>query len=88
MRAINDLELVLIELQYAAADNLHCKATTSDPLELADLGAELPKIRAAMLAVKFALDSMQTFTRSRCTARAMAMTVGLEPHASRALKGS
>ena len=60
MQAINDLELVLIELEYAAADYSHRQASTSDPLERADLEALLPKIRVATLAIRIALDKMQT----------------------------
>jgi hypothetical protein len=60
MQAINDLELVLIELEYAAADYSHRQASTSDPLERADLEALLPKIRVATLAIRIALDGMQT----------------------------
>ena len=60
MQAINDLELVLIELEYAAADYSHRRASTSDPLERADLETLLPKIRVATLAIRIALDKMQT----------------------------
>ena len=60
IQAINNLELVLIELEYAAADYSHRKASTPDPLERADLEALLPKIRVATLAIRIALDKMQT----------------------------
>ena len=60
MKAIKYQELVLIELEYAAADCVHHKTSTSDPSERADLEALLAKIRAARLAAQFALDSMQT----------------------------
>ena len=59
MQAINDLELVLIELEYAAADYSHRQASTSDPLERADLEALLYKIVTAKRVVKYALDSIQ-----------------------------
>jgi hypothetical protein len=60
MRTIRALESVLIDLEYDEADYSYCKASTSDPLELAEMKALLPKIRAARLMVRFALDSMQT----------------------------
>jgi hypothetical protein len=58
MQTIRTLESALIDLEYAAADYSYWKASTSDPLELAEMKA--PKIRAARLMVRFALDSMQT----------------------------
>jgi len=60
MQAIDYLKLGLIELQYAAADCSQRKASTSDPLERADMEALLSKITMARLAVQFALDNMRT----------------------------
>jgi hypothetical protein len=59
MQAINYLELVLIELEYAAADCLYRETSASDPSEQVDLDELLPKIRAAKVTVLYALDSMQ-----------------------------
>jgi hypothetical protein len=60
MKVINDLELVLIELEYSAADCLYRKISTSDPSEQANSKALLPKLKTARLAVRFALDSMRS----------------------------
>jgi hypothetical protein len=64
MQSINHLELALIELEYAIADSLDCKTTTSDRLERADMEVLLPKIRMAKLAVQFALDALDSMQSS------------------------
>jgi hypothetical protein len=60
MQDINFLELALIDLEYAAADCSHRKTTTSVQSECVDLEALLHKIMTAKLAVKYALDTLQT----------------------------
>jgi len=58
MHVIDNLELALIDLEYAVADIAHCKASTSDPLRLADLEALLPKAMAARRAVRLAVAAL------------------------------
>ena len=60
MQEINFLELALIDLEYAAADCSHRKTSTSVPSEWVDLEALLNKIITAKVAVKYALDTLQT----------------------------
>jgi hypothetical protein len=56
VQAVDNLELALIDLEYAAADSSRGRTSFSDPLERADLEALLPKISAANRMVQLALD--------------------------------
>src|SRR5277367_2432912 len=57
---VNDVvELVLIELQYTAADFSERRQSTSDPLERAALDILLLNIRMAMVAIEFALEAIR-----------------------------
>jgi hypothetical protein len=58
MQVIDNLEVALIDLEYAVADIAHCKASTSDPLKLADLEALLLKAVAAKRAVRLAVAAL------------------------------
>jgi hypothetical protein len=60
MQAVNYLELVLIELEYAAADCDHRKKSTSSASDRAELEALLSKIKGIKLIIQYALDNMQT----------------------------
>ena len=54
--AVSELEIALIELEYAAADFSHRKA--SEPLGLCDVDALLPKLMAANRAVQFSVTAL------------------------------
>jgi PAS domain S-box-containing protein len=56
VQAVDNLELALIDLEYAASDFSRGQTSFSDPLERADLEALLPKISAANRMVQLALD--------------------------------
>jgi PAS domain S-box-containing protein len=56
VQAVDNLELALIDLDYATADFSRGQASLSDPLERGDLEALLPKISAAKRMVQLALD--------------------------------
>jgi hypothetical protein len=56
VQAVDNLELALIDLEYATADFSRGRAAFSGPLERADLEALLPKISAANRMVQLALD--------------------------------
>ena len=55
-QAVDNLELALIDLEYAASDFSAGQTSFSDPLERADLEALLPKISSANRMVQLALD--------------------------------
>jgi hypothetical protein len=59
--AIRELEIALIELEYAAADFSHRKA--SEPLEFGDFDALLSKLMAANRAVQIAVTQQATSRR-------------------------
>jgi HPt (histidine-containing phosphotransfer) domain-containing protein len=56
VQAVDNLELALIDLEYAASDFSRGQAALFDPLERSDLEALLPKISAANRMVQLALD--------------------------------
>jgi len=74
--AINQAELVLIELEYGASDHSERKSVSSDPLERADLTLRLPNILLAIVALRFALNAMQVaFDRKGAAARPTSLAV-------------
>jgi hypothetical protein len=54
--AVSELEIALIELEYAAADFSHRKV--SEPLGLCDVDALLPKLMAANRAVQISVTAL------------------------------
>jgi hypothetical protein len=60
MKSIDYMELGLIELEYAAADCLYKKDSAADPSERVEIDALLARIKAAKVAILYALDSMSS----------------------------
>jgi hypothetical protein len=60
MRGINELELILIDLEYEVADYAYRKTLVSDPSELAATEALLTKVRVSTLAIRIALHGMRS----------------------------
>jgi CheY-like chemotaxis protein len=60
VQAVDDLELALIDLKYAAVDFTGRRESSSDHLERADLQALLPRISTANRAVQLALEALGT----------------------------
>jgi hypothetical protein len=62
---LNELELALIEVEYATADFNHRKASVAETLELGDFEALLSKLMAATRAVQLALSTLGNFESRR-----------------------
>ncbi len=74
MRDADELELILINLEYDVADyNNHRKVMIYDPSEQAEMDLMLTKARIATLALRIALHGIRTTTEGRV------LIVGADP---------